>query len=116
LPNSNNCRQYPWVAVFVAGATPGHSFREQILVAQHALVYAAKAAYFPRISLTGLLGFQSTQLSNLFTGPSGIWSFVTAVDQPIFTAGRLKSNVKFARAQQELALVQLPTGDSNSVP
>ena len=79
---------------------------EQILVAQHALVFAAKAAYFPRISLTGLLGFQSTQLSNLFTGPSGIWSFVPQLTQPIFTAGRLKSNVKFARAQQELALVQ----------
>jgi len=79
---------------------------EQILVAQHALVYAAKAAYFPRISLTGLLGFQSTQLSSLFTGPSGIWSFVPQLTQPIFTGGRLKSNVKFARAQQELAVVQ----------
>jgi outer membrane protein, multidrug efflux system len=79
---------------------------EHNLEAQHALVYAAKAAYFPRISLTGLLGFQSNQLSNLFTGPSAAWSFVPQVTQPIFTAGRLKSNVKFARAQQELALVQ----------
>ena len=79
---------------------------EQHLEAQHALVYAARAAYFPRISLTGLLGFQSNQLTNLFTGPSGAWSFVPQVTQPIFTAGRLKSNVKFARAQQELALVQ----------
>jgi multidrug efflux system outer membrane protein len=56
--------------------------------------------------LTGLLGFQSSQLSNLFSGPSAAWSFVPQVTQPIFTAGRLKSNVKFARAQQELALVQ----------
>jgi NodT family efflux transporter outer membrane factor (OMF) lipoprotein len=79
---------------------------EENLVAQHALVYAAKASYFPRISLTGLLGFQSNQLSNLFTGPSGAWSFVPQITQPIFTAGRLKSNVKFAKAQQELALVQ----------
>src|ERR1700738_2190114 len=79
---------------------------EENLVAQHALVYAAKAAYFPRISLTGLLGFQSNQLSNLFTGPSSAWSFVPEISQPIFTAGRLKSNVKFAKAQQELALVQ----------
>ncbi len=79
---------------------------EENLVAQHALVYAAKAAYFPRISLTGLLGFQSNQLSNLFTGPSGAWSFVPQITQPIFTAGRLKSNVKFARAQQEFAVVQ----------
>jgi NodT family efflux transporter outer membrane factor (OMF) lipoprotein len=79
---------------------------EENLVAQHALVYAAKAAYFPRISLTGLLGFQSNQLSNLFTGPSRAWTFVPQLTQPIFTAGRLKSNVKFARAQQDLALVQ----------
>jgi len=79
---------------------------EENLVAQHALVYAAKAAYFPRISLTGLLGFQSNQLSNLFTGPSGAWTFAPQITQPIFTAGRLRSNVKFANAQQELALVQ----------
>ena len=79
---------------------------EQNLVAQKALVSAARKAYFPTISLTGLLGFQSNQLSNLFTGPSGAWSFVPQITQPIFTAGRLKSNVKFARAQQELAVVQ----------
>jgi multidrug efflux system outer membrane protein len=79
---------------------------EANLEAQHALVNAAKAAYFPRISLTGLLGFQSNQLSNLFTGPSRAWSFVPQITQPIFTAGRLKSNVKFARAQQEFAVVQ----------
>ncbi len=79
---------------------------EEQLAAQHALVYAAKAAYFPRISLTGLLGFQSNQLSNLFSGPSGAWTFVPQITQPIFTAGRLKSNVKFAKAQQELALVR----------
>jgi outer membrane protein, multidrug efflux system len=79
---------------------------EATLEAQGALVRAAKAAFFPRISLTGLLGFQSDQLSSLFTGPSRAWSFAPQVTQPIFTAGRLKSNVKFARAQQELTLAQ----------
>ena len=78
---------------------------EENLVAQRALVSAAKAAYFPRISLTGLLGFQSNQLSSLFTGPSRAWTFVPQVTQPIFNGGRLKSNVKFARSQQEFALV-----------
>ena len=78
---------------------------EENLTAQRALVSAAKAAYFPRISLTGLLGFQSNQLSSLFTGPSRAWTFVPQLTQPIFTGGRLKSNVKFARAQQEFALV-----------
>jgi len=77
---------------------------EANLEAQGALVRAAKAAYFPRISLTGNLGFQSNQLSHLFT--SGVWSFIPQITAPIFTAGRLKSNVKFAKAQQELALVQ----------
>jgi len=77
---------------------------EANLEAQGALVRAAKAAYFPRITLTGNLGFQSNQLSNLFT--SGVWSFIPQITAPIFTAGRLKSNVKFAKAQQELALVQ----------
>ena len=78
---------------------------QENLLAQGALVSAAKAAYFPRISLTGLLGFQSNQLSSLFTGPSRAWTFVPQLTQPIFTGGRLKSNVKFARAQQEFALV-----------
>ena len=78
---------------------------EENLRAQGALVSAAKAAYFPRISLSGLFGFQSNQLSSLFTGPSRAWSFVPQLTQPIFTGGRLKSNVKFARAQQEFALV-----------
>jgi multidrug efflux system outer membrane protein len=79
---------------------------EENLVAQRALVSAAKKAYFPRISLTGFLGFQSDSLSSLFSGPNRAWSFIPQVTQPIFTAGRLKSNVKFAKSQQELAVVQ----------
>lgn len=87
---------------------------EENLGAQKALVSAAKAAYFPRISLTGLLGFQSNQLSSLFTGASRAWTFVPQVTQPIFTAGRLKSNVKFAKAQQEFALVTYQQTIQNS--
>jgi multidrug efflux system outer membrane protein len=79
---------------------------EENLVAQRALVSVAKKAFLPHISLTGLLGFQSDQLSNLFAGPSRAWTFVPQVTQPIFTGGRLKSDVKFARAEQEFALVQ----------
>jgi outer membrane protein, multidrug efflux system len=77
---------------------------EQILISRNALIKAARASYFPAISLTGLIGFQSDQLSNLFSTPSRIWTFVPEVTQPIFTAGRLKSNVRLARADQELAL------------
>jgi multidrug efflux system outer membrane protein len=79
---------------------------EQNLVAANAIIGVAKAAYFPRISLTGLLGFQSDQLSGLFSGPARIWQFVPQVTQPIFTAGRLRSNVRLAEAQQQIALVQ----------
>jgi outer membrane protein, multidrug efflux system len=79
---------------------------EQNLVAANALIGVAKAAYFPRITLTGLLGFQSDQLSSLFTGPMRIWQFVPQVTQPIFNAGRIKSNVRLATAQQQIALIQ----------
>jgi multidrug efflux system outer membrane protein len=53
-----------------------------------------------------LLGGQSTQLSSLFSGPSGVYNFVPQISQPIFTAGRLKSNVRLAEAQRSSALVQ----------
>jgi len=79
---------------------------EQLLVSQYALLAAAKAAYFPTISLTGAFGFQSDSLSNLFSGPSRAWSFIPQITQPIFTAGRLKSNVNFEKAQREFALAQ----------
>lgn len=79
---------------------------EETLVAQKALVSAAKKAYFPRISLTGLLGFQSDSLTSLFTGPSRAWTVVPQITQPLFTGGRLKSDVKFAKSQQELAMIR----------
>jgi multidrug efflux system outer membrane protein len=79
---------------------------EQNLIAANAIIGVAKAAYFPRITLTGLLGFQSDQLSSLFSGPARIWQFVPQVTQPIFTAGRLRSNVRLAEAQQQIALIQ----------
>ena len=79
---------------------------EQNLVAANAIIGVAKAAYFPQIRLTGFLGFQSNQLSNLFTGPARAWQFVPQVTQPIFTAGRLRSNVRLAQAQQQVALIQ----------
>ncbi|MCU1261641.1 MAG: efflux system, outer rane lipoprotein NodT [Bryobacterales bacterium] len=79
---------------------------EQNLVAANANIGIAKAEYFPQISLSGFLGGQSTQLSSLFNGPHSAWTFVPQISQPIFTAGRLKSNVKFAQAQREDALVQ----------
>ncbi len=79
---------------------------EQALIAANANIGVAKAAYFPQLSLSGLLGGQSTQLASLFSGPHSTWSFVPQISQPIFTAGRLRSNVKLAEAEHESALVQ----------
>ncbi len=79
---------------------------EHTLAAANANIGVARAAYFPQISLTSFLGFESNHLSGLFSGPARVWQFIPQVTQPIFTAGRLKSNVKLARAQQQSALVQ----------
>src|SRR6202007_2458166 len=79
---------------------------EQNLVAANANIGVAKAAYFPQLSLSGLIGGQSTQLSSLFNGPNSAWSFIPQLSQPILTAGRLGSTVRLAEAQRELALVQ----------
>jgi outer membrane protein, multidrug efflux system len=76
---------------------------EQQLIAQNALIGVARAAYFPQISLTGTGGTQSAALSGLFAGPSGFWNFAAGLTQPIFTAGRIKSGVKLAEAQQQQA-------------
>ena len=70
------------------------------------MISVAKAAYYPRISLTGLLGSQSSQLSNLFSGPMGVWQFVPQITQPIFTGGRTRSTVELSAAQEQLALNQ----------
>ncbi len=79
---------------------------EQYLIAATANIGVAKAAYFPQISLTGFLGGQSNQLTNLFSGPGGAWNFAPQATLPIFNAGRVKSGVKLSEAQQRLALTQ----------
>jgi outer membrane protein, multidrug efflux system len=78
---------------------------EQQLVAANAQIGVAKAAYFPAITLTAVAGYQSAALTNLFTGPAGFWSFGAQLSQPIFTAGKLRSNVKLTEAQQQEALL-----------
>jgi multidrug efflux system outer membrane protein len=77
---------------------------EQNLIAANADIGVAKAAYFPDISLTALLGLESAQLSDLFKGPSRAWSFGGGLLQPIFNAGRIRSQVAQAEALQQQAL------------
>jgi multidrug efflux system outer membrane protein len=78
---------------------------EQQLIAANARIGVARAAYFPDISLSGTAGFQTAALTNLFSGPAGTWNFGASVAQPIFTAGKIRSNVRLAEAQQQTALL-----------
>jgi multidrug efflux system outer membrane protein len=76
---------------------------EEQLIAANAEIGVARAAYFPDISLNASGGFQSSALTNLFSGPAGAWSFAASLAQPIFTGGRLRSGVRLAEAQQQSA-------------
>lgn len=77
---------------------------EQRLVAANARIGAAKAEYFPAVTLTGFLGSESAELSNLFTGPAGIFQFALGLAQPIFNAGRLGFTTAAAEARRDQAL------------
>jgi multidrug efflux system outer membrane protein len=79
---------------------------EQILISANAQIGAARAQYFPSISLTGLLGSVSTQLSDLFTGAAKTWSFGLAAAMPIFTGGAIAGQVQQAEALQQQSLLQ----------
>jgi multidrug efflux system outer membrane protein len=74
---------------------------EQQLVAANARIGVAKAQFFPQIQLTGEGGYHSAALSSLFTGPAGYWSVGAGLTQPIFTGGKLRSNLHLTEAQKE---------------
>jgi multidrug efflux system outer membrane protein len=78
---------------------------EQQLIAANAQIGVAKAAYFPQITLTATAGYQSPALTDLFSGPAGFWNFGGQLLQPIFTGGRIRSNVRFTEAQQQEAVL-----------
>jgi outer membrane protein, multidrug efflux system len=77
---------------------------EQQLVAANAQIGAAKALYFPTISLTGAFGGSSSELSDLFKGPARVWSYAGQLTGPIFTFGLVSGQVAQAEAAQEAAL------------
>jgi len=79
---------------------------EQNLIAANARIAVAKALYFPSISLTGAFGFASAELNDLMTGPAKTWNYAASLTAPIFTAGKIKGQVKQAEALQEQALVK----------
>ena len=78
---------------------------EAQLIAANAQIGVAKAAFYPDIALTGNSGYQTLALSKLFSGPSSFWTVGPTLTVPIFTAGKLRSNVKLTEAQQQQALL-----------
>lgn len=86
--------------------------RPDIVAAEHQLraadanIGAARAAFFPRITLTGALGSSSTALQDLFSSSTGAWIFLPSVSLPIFDAGRNRSNLHLEEARQKEAVAQ----------
>jgi multidrug efflux system outer membrane protein len=77
---------------------------EQTLIAANARIGVARAQYFPSISLTGLFGWSSTDLSNLFTGTARVWNWGGSLTAPIFTGGSIMGQVKASEAIQQQAI------------
>ena len=86
--------------------------RPDILSAEHQLrsanatIGAARAAYFPRISLTTGLGIASSELSSLFGSGTGTWSFAPQIVQPIFNAGSTRAKVRVSMVDREIAVAR----------
>lgn len=79
---------------------------EQRLIASNASIGAARAAFFPTISLTGSVGTASRQLSGLFGAGSDAWSFQPALVLPLFDAGRSSANLDVAHARHVIAVAE----------
>ena len=79
---------------------------ENQLLAANANIGAARAAFFPTISLTGFAGSSSADLSNLFGGGTNIWSFAPRITLPIFQGGKLRANLGVATADRDIALAR----------
>ncbi|MCD8204573.1 MAG: efflux transporter outer membrane subunit [Coprobacillus sp.] len=86
------------------------AYRPDILSAEHALlaananIGAARAAFFPSITLNASAGFESTELNQLFKGSSRTWSFSPSVNIPIFSGGRLSAELDVAKLQREVEI------------
>lgn len=78
---------------------------EHGLLAANANIGAARAAFFPSITLTSSVSSSSSDLSNLFNASSGMWNFVPKIDIPIFNAGRNQSNLDLAEIRQQQSVV-----------
>lgn len=86
--------------------------RPDIIAAEHRLkaanaeIGAARAAFFPSISLTGLFGTMSTEFSGLFDRQTETWSFTPVINLPIFTAGALRNSLNLAEVRKEISILE----------
>lgn len=79
---------------------------EQKLIAANANIGAARAAFFPRISLTGSAGYASRDLAGLFDADNRAWTFLPSLSLPLFDAGRTSANVDVAEARKVIAVAE----------
>lgn len=79
---------------------------EMALVAANAEIGVARAAFFPRLSLTASVGTASPGLKGLFKSGSGVWSFAPQITQPLFAAGQLKAELRLAEIRKSAAVLE----------
>ncbi|MGC6953749.1 efflux transporter outer membrane subunit [Pseudomonas aeruginosa] len=79
---------------------------EQLLVAANADIGAARAAFFPQISLTASFGYASTSLGSLFDPAGQVWRFAPQISQPLFQGGRLRAELRLAEVRKSEAVAQ----------
>ncbi|MDB5774011.1 MAG: multidrug transporter [Herbaspirillum sp.] len=79
---------------------------EALLQSENANIGAARAAFFPRISLTGALGTESATLGGLFAAGSAAWSFAPSISIPIFSAGANQANLDVAKLMKDIGIAQ----------
>jgi multidrug efflux system outer membrane protein len=111
LPEPRSLEQQTNPALLASGlpselllARPDVLAAEERLRAAEASIGAARAAFFPSISLTGVLGFASSALNSLVGNEGLTWSYSPSITAPIFNRGRLRGNVAVARAQGQIAV------------
>ena len=84
--------------------------RPDIMAAEHQLraaraqIGAARAAFFPRVALTGSLGTASAELGGLFDSDSQAWTFSPSISLPLFNAGRLRNNLNLTEVRRDIAV------------
>ncbi|MGI4982158.1 MAG: efflux transporter outer membrane subunit [Janthinobacterium lividum] len=96
----------PGLPAALLHARPDIRQAEQALVAANADIGAARAAFFPRISLTASLGYASPALGALFQADHRLWRFSPQIAQPLFQGGRLRAELRLAEVRKSEAVAQ----------